>query len=62
MTPEEIAQWAALAGQVGGNTLLVLAIVGLIRGWVVTRQHHEEVCQEKDERIEYLERKLNGPR
>jgi hypothetical protein len=60
MNPDEIAQWTALAGQIGGNGLLFLGIIGLIRGWVITKFHHDEVVAEKDERIEYLERKLNG--
>lgn len=66
MTPDELAAWASLAGQVSGNGLLILAIVGLIKGWVVTSRHLEDVLEAKDEYIAYLERKVanlqNGTR
>lgn len=58
MTPEEIAAWASLAGNVGGNALLILGIVGLIKGWVVTSQHLADVVATKDAYIAHLERKV----
>lgn len=58
MTPEtQIALIQSIAA-LPPTALLVSAIVGIMRGDVITRAHHEEIVEEKDERIAYLERKL----
>lgn len=66
MSPEEVSAWSSLAGNIGGNAMLIIGIVGLIKGWVVTSRHLDDVLAAKDEYINYLERKVanlqNGER
>lgn len=58
MNPEtQLALVQAIAA-LPATALLVLAIGGIMRGDVITRAHHEEIVEEKDERIAYLERKV----
>lgn len=60
MSPEEVAAWSSLAGNIGGNALLLLGIVGLVKGWVVTSRHLADVVQAKQDYIDYLERKVSN--
>ena len=41
------------------TALLTVAIVGLVRGDVVTKRHHEEVCAEKDDQIYWLQTQVD---
>ena len=59
MTPEtELALIQAVAA-LPASGLLVAVIYGLVSGAVVTRKHHEEVCQEKDEQITWLQTQVD---
>lgn len=62
MTPDEIGAWAQLAGAVGGNGLLFLGIIGLLKGWVVTDRHIRDIVEAKDAQIAYLISRLNATR
>lgn len=52
MTPELVQAWAQLAGSLTGPSLLLLAIIGLLRGDVVTRKHHEEIKEQYEARLQ----------
>lgn len=54
MTPEELQAWSTLAGTLGGNAFLFLGVIGLIKGWVITKAHHDEVVAQLEARIEKL--------
>lgn len=59
MTPEtQLALIQAIAA-LPASALLVLAIVGILRGDVVTRQHYEAMKNEKEEHIAWLERQVD---
>lgn len=64
MTPENIVQFFDFAKDATVTTLALLGVLALVKGWVVTRGHHDEVRSILEARIaiqaEIIRRLRNG--
>jgi hypothetical protein len=55
-SPDPLIDWLTRAGMVG---VLAVAIVGFIRGWIVSGSEHKRVMDERDRAVELVYRQAD---